>query len=119
MANMIQSVRYWRDRWIVDKRKPGLQFLTHLQKNDRNILNLFVCESSELFLQYFKNSLNTLIREQVLQKIERKDLKVPEDFLVNHISGSFVEMVQWWSKNGRKETPEQLDTYIKMVVPII
>ena len=28
--------------------------LQHLQKNDRNILNLFVCESSELFLQYFK-----------------------------------------------------------------
>lgn len=82
-------------------------------------MNVFVCESSELFLQYFKNSLNTLIREQVLQKIERKDLKVPEDFLVNHISGSFVEMVQWWSKNGRKETPEQLDTYFKMVVPII
>ena len=82
-------------------------------------MNLFVCESSELFLQFFKNSLNTLIREQVLQKIERKDLKVPEDFLVNHISGSFVEMVQWWSKNGRKETPEQLDTYFKMVVPII
>lgn len=93
--------------------------LQHLQKNDRNILSLFACDSSELFLQYFKISLNKLIREQILLNIEKKNLSVPEDFLVNHISGSFVEMVQWWSKNGRKETPEQLDEYFKMVIPLI
>lgn len=95
--------------------------LQHLQKNDRNILSLFACESSDLFLRYFKDSLNEVIREIVLKKQER-DLsnvvsKVPEDFLVNHISGSFVEMIQWWSRNGRKETPEQLDEYFMMVIP--
>ena len=91
--------------------------LQHLQKNDRNILTLFAYENSELFLRYFKDSLNKLIREQVLWKIEYKGGKLPEDFLVNHISGSFVEMVQWWSKNGRKETPEELSAYFEMVLP--
>lgn len=92
--------------------------LQYLQKNDRNILSLFTCESSELFLQYFKNSLNALIRDQILLKTETSGLGIPEDFLINHISGSFVEMVQWWSKNGRKETPEQLDEYFRRVVPV-
>ena len=54
--------------------------LQHLQRNDGNILNLFACESSELFLRYFKNSFNELIREQVLLKNEMKDLGMPEDF---------------------------------------
>lgn len=90
--------------------------LQHLQKNDHNILNLFTCESSELFLQYFKDSLNDLISTQVLSEHTGK-LEIPEDFLVNHISGSFVEMVQWWSKNGRKESPEQLDRYFQAVMP--
>lgn len=93
--------------------------LQHLQKNDRNILNLFACESNELFLRYFKNSLNALIREQILWSIEIEPLGIPQDFLVNHISGSFVEMVQWWSKNGRTETPEQLDIYFRAMLPPI
>ena len=107
---------------IIDDAAPSSVFchiLQHLQKNDRNILSLFACESSELFLQYFKNSLNALIRDQILLKAEIGDLGIPEDFLINHISGSFVEMVQWWSKNGRKETPEQLDEYFRRVVPAI
>ena len=32
--------------------------LQHLQENDRNIIGLLSCESSEIFLRYFKDSLN-------------------------------------------------------------
>ena len=46
--------------------------------------------------------------------------EVPEDFLLNHISGSFVNMVQWWLKGGMKESPEQLATYFEAVTqPIL
>lgn len=92
--------------------------LQHLERNDHNILNLFSCESSDIFLRYFKESLNELIRVQVLRDRDIRSRNLPEDFLVNHLSGSFVEMVQWWSKNGRKETPEQLDMYFKTVNPM-
>ena len=40
---------------------------------------------------------------------------VPREFLVNHIAGSFVEMVQWWLDGGRKETPQTLDGYFRTV----
>lgn len=36
--------------------------LQHLEKNDNNILGLLSCESNELFLRYFKDSLNQLLR---------------------------------------------------------
>ena len=92
----------------------------HLQENDRNILGLLSCESSDIFLRYFKDSLSDMITEQFLKRGRTVNSNLPQDFLVNHISGSFVEMVLWWIKGGMKQTPEELDVYFRAVTePII
>ena len=95
--------------------------LQHLQENDNQILTLLSGENSDLFLRYFKDSLNDLIRTQVVEQPNRKhNADIPDDFLVNHISGSFVEMVFWWLKGGMKETPVELDRYFRAVIePIL
>ncbi len=89
--------------------------LQHLQENDRNILALLSCESNELFLRYFKDSLNELISQQYLQSYPRHN-DLPDDFLVNHISGSFVEMVLWWIRGRMQQPPEQLDAWFRSVI---
>ena len=63
--------------------------LQHLQENDNNILGLLSCESSEIFLRYFKDSLNELIKTQFIIHNHSNNQDLPQDFLVNHISGSF------------------------------
>ena len=94
--------------------------LQHLRENDNNILELLSCQSSELFLRYFKNSLNQLVRSQVVERSRNINVQVPQDFLINHISGSFVEMVLWWIQGKRKQTPEELDSYFRAVIePIL
>lgn len=94
--------------------------LQHLQENDNNILGLLSCESSEIFLRYFKDSLNELINMQFVAHRSKERQDPPRDFLVNHISGSFVEMVLWWLKNKKKHTPEELDLYFRAVIePIL
>ncbi len=94
--------------------------LQHLQEDENNILELLSCESSELFMRYFKDSLNELVKEQVMPLHRENGSPVSQDFLVNHISGSFVEMVQWWIKDRRKQTPEELDRYFRAVIePIL
>ena len=90
--------------------------LQHLQENDGNILGLLSGESSEMFLRYFKDSLSELIRTQYIPLRRQSNTAVPQDFLVNHISGSFVEMVLWWLKGGRKLSPEELDRCFRSVV---
>lgn len=101
-------------------RSVFLHLLQHLQENDRNILGLLSCESNDLFLRYFKDSLRELIRVQFVNKDKIKNTAVPEDFLINHISGSFVEMVLWWLKGNRKQSPEKLDRYFRAVIaPIL
>lgn len=88
--------------------------LQHLQENDSNILDLLSGENSELFLRYFKEGMSGLVQTQITARAGKGHL--PEDFLVNHISSSFVSMVQWWIKGGMKETPEQLDEYFRKVI---
>lgn len=94
--------------------------LQHLQENDNNILGLLSCESSELFLRYFKDSLNELVKTQFINQNRNHNTNIPQDFLVNHISGSFVEMILWWIKGKMKQTPKELDTYFRSVIePIL
>ena len=80
------------------------------------ILELLSCESRELFLRYFKDSLNELIQNQFVKQKGKSNTDIPQDFLVNHISGSFVEMVLWWIKGRMKQTPEELDRYFRAVI---
>ena len=90
--------------------------LQHLEENDNNILGLLSGESNEIFLRYFKDSLNEMIKTQFVSRDCRKNTKLPEDFLVNHISGSFVEMVLWWLKGQMKQSPAELDQYFRAVI---
>lgn len=94
--------------------------LQHLEENDNNILGLLSCESSEIFLRYFKDSLNELIKVLFVNQDHHRNTILPEDFLVNHISSSFVEMVLWWLKERMKHSPTELDQYFRAVIePIL
>ena len=102
-----------------DKRAPESVFchlLHHLQENDHNILGLLSCESSEIFLRYFRASLNKLIEIQLVNQGRAINRSIPQDFLINHISGSFVEMVLWWIEGRMARTPEELDGYFRAVI---
>lgn len=90
--------------------------LQHLQKNDNNILGLLSCKSCDLFLQYFKDSMNELIQNQLINRKIEPSMGIPQDFLINHITGSFVEMVNWWIKGHMQQTPEELDKYFCAVI---
>ena len=92
-----------------------LHILKHLQENDNNILTLLSCRNNEFFLRYFKSGMEELVRARFLTE-NRRCTGVPADFLINHISGSFVEMVQWWLEGGRVQSPAELDVYFRAVM---
>ena len=93
-----------------------LHLLRHLRENDSNVLGLLSGESSEIFLRYFKDSLRALIEGQFFPAGQPIRGDVPRDFLVNHVSGSFVEMVLWWVRGRMRQSPEELDRYFRAVI---
>jgi len=68
-------------------------------------------ESARRGIEYAQN------RECNRQKVNSK---IPEDYLINHISASFVETVSFWLRRGMKETPEALADYLEsMLAPFV
>ena len=103
-----------------DSRKIVTHILYHLKENGYNISKLITGESSEIFLRYFTEYLNSLVVNCLLKDMKNEKCHVPDAFLRNHISGSFVNMVQWWIKNGMKEKPEELcDYFFSVIEPIL
>ncbi len=97
-----------------------LHLLRHLQENDRNILELLSSENNEIFLKYFKSNLKKLIISQYADKGMFKSSKLPEDFLVNHISSAFVETVGWWLSRKMQDSPENITEYfLATIEPIL
>ena len=93
-----------------------IHLLQHLQKNDNNILELLSCENNELFLRYFKESLNGLIEKQSQIFSKKKYSELPDNYWINHISATFVETIKWWIDNGMKENSEILSKYFMTVL---
>ena len=89
--------------------------LQHLEE-DENIIKLLSCESSEIFLRYFKDNLDDLVRNQFIGRKGLETIAIPQEFLINHISGSFVEMVLWWIKGGLGESAEEMDRCFSAVI---
>ena len=93
-----------------------LHLLRHLRENDRNILALLNSQNNEIFLQYFKTNLKDLVKTQFSDAGRLTQSPLPTDFLVNHISVSFVETVSWWLSHGMQESPETIAAYFSTVI---
>lgn len=93
-----------------------LHILYHLRDSSQNIKGILSSESSGVFIRCFRGYLDRLITEKLLRRPGRNLKDIPEDFLVNHIAGSFVELVKWWMQNDMKQTPEELERYFSGVV---
>ncbi len=97
-----------------------LHLLNHLEKNELNILELLSSENNEIFLKYFKENLKELIISQYKNTGKLKNSSLPEDYLINHISSTFVETVSWWINNKMKNSPETITKYfLNTIEPII
>lgn len=81
--------------------------LWHIRDSKTDLSGILLSDSGELFMQYFKEHLYTMFEHH----IESFKTDVPKDFLLNHLVGSFAEMVKWWLKENMKTSPETTAKY--------
>ena len=94
--------------------------LYHLKENAHNIVPVISSEFSNIFFRFFNEYFEQFIYKHLLDiyKSNINNKNVPTSFLVNHISGSFVNLVQWWVQNDMKESPKNLTNYFNCVIPL-
>ena len=91
--------------------------LYHMQDQQKNIRGLLTCESRDIFLQYFREKLRETLAARGHELLRSHTL--PDDFLINHITGSFVLMVEWWMRGGCMLTPEEMTRmYAAVITPV-
>lgn len=81
--------------------------LFHLQEQASHVLGILSCESGQLFMAYFKDRLRALF-SMYLHEFPQT---VPQDFLLNHLVGSFSEAVRWWTDRAMADPPETVAEY--------
>jgi len=81
--------------------------LWHLSQRTEDVTGILACDSGELFLSYFRDRLNTLFALH----LQDFSAEVPDDFLLNHLVGSFTEAVRWWVHSGMALSPETVADY--------
>ena len=94
-----------------------VHILYHLRDSRKNVSALLTGESS-LFLKYLKNYFCEYINNYLLPGLPRhKNLQhknlLPGDFLLNHITYSFVGLLMWWIKNDWQNLPEEMAQYFE------
>lgn len=90
---------------------PFLHLFMHIKNNDNHILDLLSSGNNQLFLQYFKKGIRDIAKSECHNLSSGKTEHVPTEFLVEHITSSFVTVIQVWVQKGMKETPEKLNSY--------
>ena len=93
-----------------------LHLARHLGENDNNLLELLSSQNNEIFLRYFKENLKELIKNQYISNNTKNSDGLPEDYLINHISSSFVETIEWWVSNNMNESPETITGYFLITI---
>lgn len=103
-----------------DNRAIITHILYHLRDNRENVLSIMSSESGDIFLQYFREYLNSTIINRMVENVDMNALGIPKELLINHISGTFISIIQWWIKEGVRKTPEELAEYFfKLIVPVL
>lgn len=87
--------------------------LYHLKESKHDMKSILAYESAEVFWSYFKKYLEILFDDYCSVESYQN---VPKEFLLNHMAGSFVEMVRWWMKKEMKPEPEMMAEYFMAVI---
>lgn len=92
-----------------------VHILYHLRDSRKNVSALLAGESS-LFLKYLKNYFCEYINNYLLPGLHQHKNFLPGDFLLNHITYSFVGLLMWWIKNDWQNPPEEMAQYFEETV---
>ncbi|HAJ73322.1 MAG TPA: TetR family transcriptional regulator [Lachnospiraceae bacterium] len=86
--------------------------LYHLQDNGRYIKRILSCESSEMFMSYFKEYLEKVFRGE----LENVKTDIPKEYILNHMVCDFAETVRWWMTHN-EYCPEDISRFFFSTTP--
>ena len=72
--------------------------------------------SITLFLGFFRDYMLQNVSIKMSGSYDEYSQRVPEDFLINSLTSSFVGMIRWWLKNKMNPGPEVVAGYYMALI---
>ena len=86
--------------------------LFHLKDNNKNLRGLLKSDSSEILFGYIRKYLNELFSKY----LDEFNTEIPVDFLLHHLSGSFIETIRWWMDQETDYSPYQVASFFMAAI---
>ena len=136
-ANSMPVNGLYDHTWFSNEPGKGIASVLYAIRDDKERITEILtcsCEGGDMFLDLFRKYIYDLMDAALKTNVSSDGTKgadqgqyipapaaegLPEDFLVNHIAGSFVNMIQWWIKNKMKQSPEEMVTYFEKTVGML
>jgi len=91
--------------------------LRHIKENEQRIAGVLASDGMGILFEKNKNLILGIIKQPFLEPYKKAFTEIPEEFLVNHLCGSFIEMITWWADNRMAQSPEDLaHWFVKVTV---
>lgn len=97
-----------------DKETIITHILYHIRDDTNNITDILRGESGYIFLGYFKEYLKKTFEFELSAKIRKSE--IPSDYILDFIASGFVDTVNWWIHNQKKQTPEEMEKWYFMAM---
>ena len=86
---------------------------THLKESHTDIIGRLSSDGEEIFMSYFKKHMESVFTTYVIGIPEG----MSKNFLMNHLTCSFVDAVKWWFRCKTEKTPEEMARYYVLSLP--
>ena len=94
--------------------------LEHIRENRKIITGLLTCDGMDIFIVHSREYLLSAFTAPLLAVCGENPRDIPKDFLLNHLTGSFIEAVKWWAATRMEAPPEDIARYYMRVIrPVI
>ncbi len=90
--------------------------LYHLRDKRSYYLGIINYDEGTMFLRFFRDYMLHKISIKMTGPYQEFIQRVPEDFLVNSLTSSFVGMIRWWLKNNMQPGPEVVANYYMALI---
>ncbi len=90
--------------------------LYHLRDKRGYYLGIINYDEGTMFLRFFRDYMLHKISIKMTGPYQEFIQRVPEDFLVNSLTSSFVGMIRWWLKNNMQPGPEVVANYYMALI---
>lgn len=90
--------------------------LYHLRDKREYYLGIINYDDCTLFLGFFRDYMLQNVSIKMSGSYDEYSQRVPEDFLINSLTSSFVVMIRWWLKNKMNPGPEVVAGYYMALI---